>query len=66
MEIISSQPFLIVFYRKVLPLFRFREKTVFRRACPVRRDLFLRKEENPFPISLFPISFPETPGSEDR
>lgn len=26
MEIISSQSFLIVFYRKVLPLFRFREK----------------------------------------
>lgn len=26
MKIISSQPFLIVFYRKVLPLFRFREK----------------------------------------
>lgn len=39
MKIISSQPFLIVFYRKVLPLFRFREKTVFRRACHVRRDL---------------------------
>ena len=39
MEIISSQPFLIVFYRKVLSLFRFSEKTVFRRACPVRRDL---------------------------
>ncbi len=38
MEIISSQPFLIVFYRKVLPLFRFREKTVFRRACPVRSN----------------------------
>lgn len=39
MKIISSQPFLIVFYRKVLPLFRFREKAVFRRACHVRRDL---------------------------
>ncbi len=40
MKIISSQPFLIVFYRKVLPLFRFREKTVFRRAFPVRSALF--------------------------
>ena len=39
MEIISSQPFLIVFYRKVLPLFPFREKAVFRKAFPVRRDL---------------------------
>ena len=50
MEIISSQPFLIVFYRKVLPLFPFREKAVFRKACPVRRDLSLRKKRA---LSLF-------------
>ena len=40
MEIISSQPFLIVFYRKArfpLPLQR---KTVFRKAFPVRSALF--------------------------
>ena len=57
MEIISSQPFLIVFYRKVLLLFRFREKTVFRKACPVRRDLFLRKKRalSLFHHSLFPF-----------
>ena len=52
MEIISSQPFLIIFYRKVLPLFRFREKTVFRKACPVWRDLFLRKKRA---LLLFPF-----------
>ena len=40
MEIISSQPFLIVFYRKGLSLFHFREKTVFRKAFPVRSALF--------------------------
>ena len=50
MEIISSQPFLIVFYRKVRFPLPFREKTVFRRACPVRRDLFLRKKRA---LSLF-------------
>ena len=54
MEIISSQPFLIVFYRKVLPLFPFREKAVFRRACPVRRDLPPVKGREPFPYFTIP------------
>ncbi len=53
MEIISSQPFLIVFYRKVLSLFPFREKAVFRKACPVRRILSCERRE-PFPYFTIP------------
>ena len=51
MEIISSQPFLIVFYRKVLPLFRFREKNSLPQSLP--------RQEGPSPcerkrtLSLF-------------
>ena len=61
MEIISSQPFLIIFYRKVLPLFRFREKNSFPQSLSRLEGPFPAKEESPSPIS-----FPETPGSEDR
>ena len=61
MEIISSQPFLIVFYRKVrfpLPLQR---KNSFPQSLSRLEGPFPAKEESPSPIS-----FPETPGSEDR
>ena len=66
MEIISSQPFLIVFYRKArfpLPLQR---KSSLPQSLPRQERPFPAKEESPFPISPSPISFPETPGSEDR
>lgn len=57
MEIISSQSFLIVFYRKALLLFPCREKAVFRKACPVRRDLSCERKRtlSLFHHSLFPF-----------
>ena len=54
MEIISSQPFLIVFYRKVRFPLPFREKTVFRRACPVRGGPSPVKGREPFPYFTIP------------
>ncbi|WP_301959419.1 hypothetical protein [uncultured Dialister sp.] len=44
---------MIVFYRKVLSLFPFREKAVFRKACPVRRILSCERRE-PFPYFTIP------------
>ena len=54
MEIISSQPFLIVFYRKVLPLFRFREKNSLPQNLPRQERPSPVKGREPFPYFTIP------------
>ena len=53
MEIISSQPFLIVFYRKVLPLFPFREKNSFPPSLPCQKRPIPMKGKQLFRIFYF-------------
>lgn len=52
MKIISSQPFLIVFYRKVLPLFPFREKNSLPQSLPRQERPSPVKGREPFPYFL--------------
>ncbi|MCI6029445.1 MAG: hypothetical protein MRZ20_00170 [Dialister succinatiphilus] len=54
MKIISSQPFLIVFYRKALPLFRFREKNSLPQSLPRQEGPFPVKGREPFPYFTIP------------
>lgn len=54
MKIISSQPFLIVFYRKVLPLFRFREKNSLPQSLPHQERPSPVKGREPFPYFTIP------------